>query len=380
MHTALIAPAVFDGFERLGTSALLIEGDTLVGRVSPSDIPSHYAAETLQGGLLAPGLLDLQANGGGGALLNNDPSLSTLKTMAEGHARKGVARILATVISDTRMVTEQAVDAAIAASADPHFGILGIHVEGPFFSNERNGVHHQDQLRKLEAADWQWLERAATIPGIVTLAPEQVAVADIQRMASLGLRVSAGHTNAVFDEVNAAIHAGLSGFTHLFNAMRPQTGREPGVVGAALASDETWCGVIADGIHVHPASLRLALKAKPRGKVYLVSDAMATIGSVDKQFRLYGEWISEVDGRLVNAAGRLAGSAISLVDAVRYCCEHLQVPVDEAIAMASRYPAEYLGIDDRFGSLRAGRMADLTWFDDAMNVKGLWRAGLRLVP
>ncbi|MEX2320775.1 MAG: N-acetylglucosamine-6-phosphate deacetylase, partial [Saccharospirillum sp.] len=257
--------------------------------------------------------------------------------------------------------------------------ILGIHVEGPFFSNERNGVHHQDQLRKLETADWQWLERAATIPGIVTLAPEQVAVADIQRMASLGLRVSAGHTNAMFDEVNAAINAGLSGFTHLFNAMRPQTGREPGVVGAALASDESWCGVIADGIHVHPASLRLALKAKPKGKVYLVSDAMATIGSVDKQFRLYGEWISEVDGRLINAAGRLAGSAISLVDAVRYCCEHLQVPVDEAIAMASRYPAEYLGIDDRYGSLRPGRMADLTWFDDTLNVKGLWRAGRRLV-
>lgn len=380
MKTALIAPAVFDGLVQHGPAAVLMDAETLVGIVATDAIPSQYQCETLSSGLLAPGLLDLQANGGGGALLNNDPSLSTLKTMAEGHARKGVARILATVISDTRMVTEQAVEAAILASSDPHSGILGIHVEGPFFSNERNGVHHQDQLRKLEAADWQWLERAATIPGIVTLAPEQVLVADIQRMAALGLRVSAGHTNAVFDEVNAAIAAGLSGFTHLFNAMRPQTGREPGVVGAALASDETWCGVIADGIHVHPASLRLALKAKPRGKVYLVSDAMATIGSVDKQFRLYGEWISEVDGRLINAAGRLAGSAISLVDAVRYCSEHLQVPVDEAIAMASRYPAEYLGIDDRYGSLRPGRMADLTWFDDAMNVKGLWRAGHRLVP
>ncbi len=379
MHTALIAPAVFDGYERHDSGALLIENERIVGCVSPADVPSHYERETLDNGLLAPGLLDLQANGGGGALLNNDPTLATLLTMAEGHARKGVARILATVISDTRIVTEQAVDAAVLASSDLHSGILGIHVEGPFFSNERNGVHQQDQLRKLEAADWQWLERAATIPGIVTLAPEQVLTSDIERMASLGLRVSAGHTNAVYDQVMPAIRAGLSGFTHLFNAMRPQTGREPGVVGAALTSDETWCGVIADGIHVHPASLRLALTAKPRGKVYLVSDAMATIGAVDKQFRLYGEWISEVDGRLINSAGRLAGSAISLVDAVRYCCEHLQVPADEAIAMASRYPAEYLGIDDRFGSLRPGRVADVTWFDESLNVKGLWRAGRKLV-
>jgi N-acetylglucosamine-6-phosphate deacetylase len=380
MLTALIAPALFDGFERQGSSALLVEGDSVVGQVPVSDVPSHYTTETFDKGLLAPGLLDLQVNGGGGALLNNAPSLATLLTMAGGHARQGVARILATVISDTRIVTEQAVEAAALASSDPHSGILGIHVEGPFFSNERNGVHQQDQLRKLEAADWQWLERAATMPGIITLAPEQVLTSDIERMASLGLRVSAGHTNAVYDQVMSAIAAGLSGFTHLYNAMRPQTGREPGVVGAALTSDETWCGIIADGIHVHPASLQLALRAKPRGKVYLVSDAMATIGAVDKQFRLYGEWISEVDGRLINAAGRLAGSAISLVDAVRYCSEHLLVPAEEAIAMASRYPAEYLGIDDRFGSLRPGRMADVTWFDESLNVKGLWRAGRRLVP
>jgi N-acetylglucosamine-6-phosphate deacetylase len=380
MKTALIAPAVFDGLNQHGPAAVLMDSETLVAIVATDAIPSHYQCETLSSGMLAPGLLDLQANGGGGVLLNNDPSLATLLTMAAGHASRGVARVMATVISDTLEVTEQAVEAAIAASADPHSGILGIHVEGPFFSNERNGVHRQDQLRKLEAADWRWLEQAATIPGIVTLAPEQVAVADIQRMRSSGLRISAGHTNAVFDEVSAAISAGLSGFTHLYNAMRPQTGREPGVVGAALTSDETWCGIIADGIHVHPASLQLALRAKPRGKVYLVSDAMATIGAVDKQFRLYGEWISEVDGRLINAAGRLAGSAISLVDAVRYCSEHLLVPAEEAIAMASRYPAEYLGIDDRFGSLRPGRMADVTWFDESLNVKGLWRAGRRLVP
>lgn len=378
MHTALIAPALFDGVERHGPSALLIEGDSVRGRVAPAEVPSQYQRQELSSGVLAPGLLDLQVNGGGGVLFNNQPDAEALAAMARGHASAGVARILATLISDRPAVTEAGVQAAVAAAADAHSGILGVHVEGPFFSQERNGVHHSSWLRRVDDADWAWLEQAARVPAIVTVAPEQVEPADIRRMVSLGLRVSAGHTNAVHDEVRRALDAGLSGFTHLYNAMRPLTGREPGVVGTALADSDSWCGIIADGIHVHPTSVRLALNAKPRGKLYLVSDAMATLGSDAKTFDLYGEQIHEENGRLVNAAGRLAGSAISLADAVRYCVRELKLSLDEAVAMASRYPAEYLGIDNRFGSLRSGRMADISWFDDDLNIQGLWRAGQRL--
>lgn len=379
MHTALIAPNVYDGFERHGPGAILIEDRHIVGRVPVGDIPSHYTTEHLPAGILVPGLIDLQVNGGGGVLLNNDPTANGLAAVAAGHASAGVARVLATVISDRRAVTGEFVDAGVAAAGDLNSGILGVHVEGPFFSPERNGVHRRSALRRIDAADWDWIRAASTVPAILTLAPEQVDPEDIRKMVALGLRVSAGHTNATHAEVVRAIDAGLSGFTHLFNAMRPMSGREPGVVGTALSSPDTWCGIIADGIHVHLESLRLAFNAKPRGKVYLVSDAMATVGAAEKSFELYGETIREVDGRLVNAEGRLAGSAISLTDAVRFCVTELKLPFDEAVTMASRYPAEYLRVDDRFGSLLPGRVADLTWFDDQLNVTGLWRAGQRLI-
>lgn len=378
MHQALIAPTLFDGYERYSGVALLFSGETIDAVVPVSDIPSHYSRIELKSGHLTAGLIDLQVNGGGGVLWNNQPDRQALDIMAGGHARAGVARILPTLISDTAAITQEAVQAAVAASADVHSGLLGVHVEGPFFSQDRNGVHHRNHLRHLTDSDWAWLEAAATVPSIVTLAPEEVAPEDIARMVSLGIRVSAGHTNATHLEVNRAIAAGLSGFTHLFNAMRPISGREPGVVGTALSAGNCWCGIIADGIHVHLENLRLAFNSKPRGKLFLVSDAMATVGSDEKRFQLYDEWITEVDGYLVNAEGRLAGSAISLTDAVRFCTTELKLPFDEAIAMASRYPAEYLGVDDRFGVLRPGRWADVTWFDDQLQVAGLWRAGRRL--
>ena len=379
MHTAVIAPNIYDGFERHGPSAILIEDRRIVGRVPQGEVPSHYSVERLPGGILVPGLIDLQVNGGGGVLLNNDPTAEGLAAVAGGHASAGVARVLATVISDRREVTAAFVEAGVTAAGDPDSGILGVHVEGPFFSPDRNGVHRRSSLRALDRADWDWIRRAATVPAILTLAPEQVDPDDIRKMVELGVRVSAGHTNATHAEVVRAIDAGLSGFTHLFNAMRPMSGREPGVVGTALSSPDTWCGIIADGIHVHLESLRLAFNAKPRGKMYLVSDAMATVGAREKSFELYGETIREVDGRLVNLEGRLAGSAISLTDAVRFCVTELKLPFDEAVTMASRYPAEYLRVDDRFGSLLPGRMADLTWFDDQLNVTGLWRAGHLLI-
>lgn len=379
MRTALIAQSSFDGFERLGPVAYLIDGETIRARVPVDAVPSHYEKISLPSGILTPGLMDLQVNGGGGAFFNNRPDANTLRVIAAGHAREGVARILPTVITDRREITEQAVATAVLESQNLSSGILGVHIEGPFFSPERNGVHNKQQLRTLDAGDWEWLEQAATVPSIVTLAPEQVDPKDIQRMAELGLRVSAGHTNATHEVLVHALEAGLTGFTHLFNAMRPMSGREPGVVGTALSGPDTWCGIIADGIHVHLESLRLAFTAKPRGKLFLVSDAMATVGADEKEFELYGERISEVDGRLVNAEGRLAGSAISLVDAVRLCVTELQLPLDEAVCMASLYPAEYLRIDDRFGSLLPGRVADFTWFNDDLSIAGLWRAGHRLI-
>lgn len=375
MFTALIAPKLFDGSEVHDQKAVLMDNGRILGIANPKEVPSHYQCTVLEAGMLAPGLIDLQVNGGGGVLLNNQPDALSLKTIASGHASVGVSRILPTLISDDAEVVRKAIDAIVPMVSNPHSGILGVHLEGPFFSAAKNGVHRLDVIRGIAQDDWPWLSAASKVPSIVTLAPECVSTNDINRMVELGLRVSAGHTDADYETVCAAISSGLSGFTHLFNAMSAHSGRAPGVVGAALTRNETWCGLIADGVHVHPASIQLALSAKPVGKVYLVSDAMATVGAQNKRFELYGEPIEEVGGQLINGQGRLAGSAISLVDAVQYVHQSLGIPLTESIAMATRYPAEYLRVEDQFGSIKPGCWGDFSWWGYDAFLRGAWRAG-----
>lgn len=382
MKYAVVAPYTFDG-QMLGRKkALLINGQFIEKVVPVTSIPNSYDTVELSHGLLAPGLIDLQVNGGGGVMFNGTPTTQGLHQMADAHASAGVARIVPTVITDNVEVTKEAVEAAYQAQKSLRSGLLGIHIEGPFFSHERKGVHSKKYLRQLEEEDWDWIARASIMPCIITLAPEQVSVSEIKRMVSLGVRVSAGHSNCTFETMRDAADVGLSGVTHLYNAMSPLTSREPGLVGAGLTMDSIWCWVIADGHHLHPQSLQLAHQMKPKGKLILVSDSMATVGmSSDTEkpwFDLYGEHIEVSGNKLVNSLGQLAGSAISLADAIRYVVQTLGWSKTDAIAMASLYPAEYLGVENSFGSLRPNRVADLTWFDDSMNVVGLWRAGHRV--
>jgi N-acetylglucosamine-6-phosphate deacetylase len=210
---------------------------------------------------------------------------------------------------------------------------------------------------------------------LITLAPEQTKAGQIQTLADAGIRVCAGHTDANHEQIKAALAEGLSGFTHLYNAMRPLTGRDPGVVGAALADNDSWCGIIADGHHVDPTAIQVALNAKAAGKVFLVTDAMATVGSNENSFSIYDEVISEQDGCLVNAEGNLAGSAIGMIDAVRFCVESVGVSLQEALRMASLYPAQYIGKADQLGRIHSGYRADLVHFDDAFRVQHTWVAG-----
>ncbi len=377
MKFALQGARIFDGFKFHDDSALVIE-DGVIVQVTPCEhLDSSISVQNLSGGTIAPGLIDLQVNGGGGLLLNNDPSIETLNTMAAAHAQFGVTRILPTVISDGPEISIKVISAALSCDRI-NSGILGVHIEGPFFNAEKSGVHRLDKIRKIDDNDWQWIDQLARLPSILTLAPENTQHGIIQKISDKGIRVSAGHTNANYDEIADAVNNGLSGFTHLFNAMRQMHGREPGVVGAALSIENTWAGIIADGIHVHPTSLRTAINAKGFEQVYLVSDSMATIGSDLKHFELYGERIEEKDGRLVNAEGRLAGSAISLLDAVRFCINEINLPADRALAMASRIPATYMKIDDQFGSFLPNRIADVCWLSDDLRIQGVWRAGNKL--
>lgn len=364
-----------DGFR--SDVAVLIESGKIAALVDAGEAAKRANdVRDLHGAYLLPGFIDIQVNGGGGVLFNNDTSVEALRTMMRGHRRFGTTGMLPTLISDDAKVMADAVAAVRAAIAQNVPGILGIHLEGPYIAPARKGTHNEKKFRVPDAAEIEMATALDNGVTLVTLAPERVPTDTIRAFVERGAIVAAGHTAASYEETRAGIEAGISGFTHLYNAMTPLQGREPGVVGAALEDPHAWCGVIVDGVHVHPASLRVALAAKPIGKVILVTDAMPMVGADSPSFDLYGETITEVDGVVRNAAGSLAGSALDMASAVRNSVHLLGLPLDEAARMASRYPAEFLGIGDRYGRIAPGYQADLVALDaEELKVVDVWIAG-----
>ena len=339
--------------------------------------PPAGDAIDLDGGYLVPGFIDAQVNGGGGVLFNNDTSVEAIAAIGRAHRRFGTTGFLPTLISDDAEVMARAIDATRAAIAAGVPGVLGVHLEGPYIAPARKGTHDAGKFRVPDAAEVAMATSLDNGITLITLAPEQVPLATIRAMAARGAIVVAGHTAASYEQARAGLEAGLRGFTHLYNAMSPLQGREPGAVGAALEDRDSWCGVIVDGVHVHPGSLRVALAAKPRGKLFLVTDAMPMVGSDDPAFALYGEVITAVDGVVRNAAGALAGSALDMATAVRNCVQLLGLPLDEAARMASTYPADFLGLGGRCGRIAAGLQADLVLLDESLAVRSTWIAGVR---
>lgn len=312
----------------------------------------------LDGNYLIPGFIDVQVNGGGGVLFNDSPDLEGIKTIAKAHRQFGTTGLLPTLISDELDVIEQGVTAVNAAIEEGVPGILGIHIEGPFLSRERHGIHDVTKLQQLTEGiigDLQPVDRGCSV---LTLAPETVEPAMIRQLVDKGFTVCAGHSNATYDQVNSAIDHGLSGFTHLFNAMSQLGARDPGMVGAALDHDNAWCGIIADGHHVSPASLRIAYRCKGPEKLMLVTDAMPPVGSADDVFHLMGNRITVKDGVCVDASGTLAGAALDMASAVRNMMQASACSLAEASAMASTSPAAFLGLQHRTGTITAGMQAD----------------------
>ncbi|WNH48166.1 N-acetylglucosamine-6-phosphate deacetylase [Stenotrophomonas aracearum] len=366
-----------DGFR--DDLAVVIEAGKISALVSDAAPQLGSAAEQvdLGGGWLLPGFIDAQVNGGGGVLFNNTPDVDSLRTLAAAHRRFGTTALLPTLISDDVQVMRTAIDATRTAIEQGVPGVIGIHLEGPYIAPGRKGTHDASKFRVPDADE---IAMAASLDNgvtLLTLAPERVPLDSIRALVERGVIVAAGHTAATYEEARAGLDAGIRGFTHLYNAMSPLTGREPGAVGAALEDRDSWIGIIADGVHVHPGSLRVALAAKPAGKVMLVTDAMSPVGADSPSFELYGEVITVVDGVVRNAAGALAGSALDMVTAVRNAVNLLGLPLDEAARMASRYPAQFLNVDDRLGEIAEGYQADLVLLDDALQVRATWIAGQR---
>ena len=371
---AIRARQVFDGQHWHDDAAVLVAGEHVLGLCSLADIPGDAEATELVE-LLAPGFIDVQVNGGGGVLLNASPTPDGLKTIVAGHRATGTTGMMPTVVSDSRDVAEAAVAAVRRLRAEGELSVLGIHLEGPYLAPEKRGVHAASKLRPLDEDDLNWLISLTDLRVLLTVAPEVVSAEQIARLTQAGIIVSGGHSQASFETTRGAIDAGLTGFTHLFNAMPAVSAREPGILSAALTDRETWAGIIADGHHVHPANIRLAVAGKSPDRIMLVSDAMPTVGADSPCFQLYRETITVENGRLVNSEGKLAGSAIGMSEAVAYSHRTVGIELSDCLRMASTNPARFLGMDDQLGRLSPGYRADLVALDDDLSVSASWVAG-----
>ncbi|MBS0582627.1 MAG: N-acetylglucosamine-6-phosphate deacetylase [Proteobacteria bacterium] len=374
--TALINAEVLveQGFRK--GFAVLVENGRIADVVSAGDARVR-AAQThdLHGMKLVPGFIDTQVNGGGGVLFNDEPTVDAVRRIAQAHRRFGTTGMLPTLISDDAGVMRRAIAAIDAAIEQRVPGVLGIHLEGPYLAPARKGVHDASKFRVPDAAEVAMAASLRNGKTLLTLAPDRVPADVIRDFIARGVVVAAGHTAASYEETRAALDLGVRGFTHLYNAMTPLASREPGVVGAALADAESWCGVIVDGHHVHAASLRVALAAKPRGKILLVTDAMPPVGSDSPSFRINGQIATARDGLLTVPDGTLAGSVLDMAQAVRNTVAWLDVPLDEAVRMAATYPAEFIGLGATHGRIAPGYAADLVALDAKLGVAATWIAG-----
>ncbi len=341
-ETVYVPDAIFDG-SRLVTGVCALNS----GEIVPADALGAQTPRISIPGVLAPALFDIQVNGGGGVMFNNTPTPKGIETIAQAHFNLGTGAILPTVITDHPDVLSKAVAAIIACPPSAH--IVGIHIEGPHIDPKRPGTHKPEFIRPVDQATIDHIKtlRAQQIPVLITLAPEATAPGQIRQLREMGAVVALGHSDADAATTNQAIAEGANLVTHLFNAMSQMQGRAPGMTGAALGSD-IYCSIIADGIHVAPAMVGLACRARPQPhRMIAVSDAMATVGGPD-HFALYGNDIQLDQGRLIDGAGNLAGAHICLAEAVANLCRLCDLSLETALQMAITNPARLMGVDERF--------------------------------
>jgi N-acetylglucosamine-6-phosphate deacetylase len=374
MQVALTGARVFDGARMLDGYAVVIERERIAAVVRAEDLPAEIERETIEG-VLAPGFIDVQVNGGGGVLFNETPTVDAIRAIGAAQRRYGTTGYLPTFITDEREKMYAAIEAAREALDARVPGSLGLHLEGPFINPERKGVHEPKFMRLPDDEDIRRIASLTSGRTLVTLAPEKVPLESVRRLAEAGVIVSAGHTAAPYATVTEAFRNGLTGFTHLFNAMPPLAGREPGPVGAALDDRDSWCGLIVDGWHVDDASLRIAIAAKGTDRSMLVTDAMSSVGSDLEAFDLLGKTIHRANGRLTTADGTLAGSDLDMASAVRNTVERLGVSLPDALRMASHVPAAFLRLDHELGRIAAGYRASLVLLDETLHVQRTWIDG-----
>lgn len=363
---ALTNGILYTGDRQLRDRAILISGPKIVDLVA--DPSPDYPAIDLAGNAAAPGFIDLQLNGCGGVMFNDAITAETLDIMHQTNLKSGTTSYLPTLItaSDRDMLAAMEVVRQYR-QRDP-YAVLGLHLEGPYLNPKRKGIHNEAYVRSPDRAMIEKIAAAGqdTVK-LVTLAPERVSPDDIRQLTAQGIVVSAGHSDATYEQAQAGFDAGIRMATHLFNAMSPWLGRSPGLVGAVLSRAEVYAGIIADGQHVHYDSIRLAQQIKP-GKLVLVTDATPPVGTELKSFQIGGQEVFYRDGKCVSADGTLGGSALTMIEAVANCVQHLQLPLSEALRMASLYPAQLIGVDQMLGQIAPDFVANLAIFNSNFQI------------
>jgi N-acetylglucosamine-6-phosphate deacetylase len=369
----IAAPQLFDGAALRGPAVVTVAAGLIESVRFGSPAPPGAIALPA-GTILAPGFIDVQVNGGGGVLLNDQPTEAGVRRIVEAHRRHGTTGCLPTLITDRADVLERLAASAQASLQIP--GVLGFHLEGPALNKLRKGIHLESEIRLPDARDLAAMKRFGSCGrSMVTLAPECVPPGLIDELIAAGLRVSAGHSEATAAQMKEAADRGVTAVTHLFNAMSQLAAREPGVVGAALDDERVFAGVICDGLHVDAASLRIAFRCKGRDRLMLVTDAMPLVGSDQRDFQLQGRRISLAGGRLTGPDGTLAGAHLTMMEAVRNAINLLGVTIEDALVMASRTPATFLGLQSQLGSIAPGYRADLVAFNGQFEVVETWIGG-----
>lgn len=375
--TALTGAKIVFAGEIAHGKALVLDGNRIARVAETGELPEGCAVQDLGGGWLLPGFIDTQVNGGGDVLFNDMPNIEGVRAIAEAHRRYGTTGLLPTLISDHAPVVEAAIAAGEDALAAGVPGVLGVHIEGPHLNPVKKGIHDAGRFSAVGDA----VIARLTVPGagrrIVTLAPELAPEGAVRTLADAGLLVCAGHSLADYNQTRAALAEGLVGFTHLFNAMTQFLSRDPGMVGAALEDRASHFGLIVDGLHVHPAALRVALMARGVEGAMLVTDAMPPVGGRSNRFSLMGQDIAVVDGTCRGPDGTLAGSALTMAQAFRNAMDIMGCDIVTASRMASGNPAKFLRVDDETGAIAPGLRADLVHMDDARHVTATWIGGAR---
>ena len=373
MIQTYIADYLFDGNQILKQVPLTVEE----GRVVSLDFVPNVSVTRLEG-MIVPGYIDVQVNGGGGMLFNDNPSAEIINHIFMAHAVFGTTGFLPTLITDDMDKMQQAADAISTARQKNAAAILGVHFEGPHLSVRKKGVHRADYIRHISDREMEIYTRKDIGICHITIAPENVAPEVIENLTAQGVIISLGHSDASFEITQRALKAGARGFTHLFNAMSALEGRAPGMVGAALLCDESWCGIIVDGYHLHDMTAKIAIKAKGKDKMMLVTDAMSPVGTSDEEFELMGQKVTHKAGKLTVASGRLAGSALDMASAVRNVVKNLGLPPEDAFQMASSVPANFLKLEDELGQLKSGKKANFILLNEALEVQASFVEGQKI--